>query len=399
MSARCAMHSVWLGLALLSLCACGYFDPLNPPRPTTVDTSVSWEKSIGGDGEDCATSVLALSDGGFVFTGWTTSKGAGGRDLWLVRTDSTGSVLWDKTFGGTGDEKGWSLVRTADGGFLMAGSTVPLGGDAESTETYLVKVDASGEEIWTQTYNFPMEDRARCAIQTTDGGFAITGWIYVSDIQHSDAYVIKTDAAGDVTWSRTYGGSYEDLGNSIRQIPGGGFVVAGLSQAAPTDENAWLLKLSSDGTQEWSRTYFGPDYPDYASCVVPTADGGYAVAGYTHSWGAGGDAWLIRTRDDGTEQWNRIYGGEVYDFADCILAMADGGFLLSGMTRSHARFNQAWLLRTDASGVEQWERMFGGEGDERGASVQPTTDGGFIMAGSTTDAPGGLNAYLVYFKP
>jgi hypothetical protein len=382
-------------LALRVPVSCGYFDPLHPRDTTPVDTSVSWERSIGGAGEDCATSVQALADGGFAFAGWTNSAGANGFDLWLVRLDSSGNTLWEKTYGGAGDQKGYSVIRTADGGFALAGSTAT--GGVETTDMYLVKVDAAGNETGSWTYGGSMEDRAQCVIEASDGGFVLAGSGYSAVQGNTDAYVVKT---GPVPWSKTYGGSFEDIANCIRQTIDGGFVIAGSFGADNAeDTDAWLLKTDSAGNQAWSRTY-GIEYPDSASRVELTPDGGYALTGNTRSWGVGDfDAWLIKASADGTEEWNRTYGGEAYDRTECILVPPGGGFLLAGMTRSVSNYCQAWLIRTDGSGSVQWNRTFGGNGDEWGYSVQPTADGGFLMAGSTTSGPGDINAYLVYFRP
>ncbi len=275
-----------LCLAPILLAACGYFDPLHPPVQPPLDTSVSWQKSIGGAGVDCAMSVLQTADGGFALTGYTNSFGAGGYDLWFVRTDASGNLMWQKAYGGAGDEKGYCGIQTDDGGFVLAGSATSFGAGEE--DMYLVKIDADGNEQWHRTFPGTQWAEARSVIQTSDDGFAIAGLAYSAAQDNTDGYVVKTDRQGLVVqWSKVFGDIHEDRVHCIIPASDGGYAMAGLSEGTFLgDDNAWFLKTDADGNQIQSRMY-GIEFLDSANWIAMAPDGGYAIAGYTRSWAPG----------------------------------------------------------------------------------------------------------------
>ena len=224
-----------------------------------------WNKTYGGVSGD---SVVQTFDGGFAIAGMTLPLGGNGNDVYLVKTDSAGNMLWNKTYGGTGTDQGYSVVQTLDGGFAIAGYTVPLSGN--NGGVYLVKTDSAGNMLWNKTYG---GGQGRSVVQTLDGGFAITG--------NSDGgpYLVKTDSAGNMLWNKTYGGTEPGGGFSVLQTLDGGFAIAGtyFSGLPHASYGEYLVKTDSAGNMQWNKTYERPS-STFGGSVVQTLDGGFAIA-------------------------------------------------------------------------------------------------------------------------
>jgi hypothetical protein len=393
-----AISRWWPVLTLAAMFSCQPFDPLHPyDKPPPPDTSVTWEKTIGGPGEDVACSVLEASDGGFVIAGYTDAADTGNFDAWLIKTDSSGATQWSKTFGGAAEDRAYSVTQASDGGYVLVGNTFSSG--AGGSDIYLVKTDAEGGESWHRTYGTSANEIGWCVVRTSDGGYAIAGSTSDNGV---DAVLIKTDADGAPQWQKQYGSSGFEQPECLRQTPDGGFIVTGSAEGTAGVEDVYLLKVDKDGNEQlgWPKR-FGLEYPDRGMAVEPTADGGYAVAGYTRSYGAGDfNAWLIKTDGTGAAVWSKTFGGDDYDLAQGAHVAPDGGFVLCGMTQSYEGWKQAWLIRTAQDGSLLWTRTFGGPGNEWAKSVELTSDGGYLVVGTTTTVQGGnVDAYLVYYKP
>jgi hypothetical protein len=250
-------------------------------------------RTYGGTSTDIAFSVVQTGDGGYAIAGYTYSFGAGEHDFWLVKTDAAGNMQWNRTYGGTSNDFARSVVQTGDGGYAIAGYTdsYSVGYD----DFWLVKTDSSGNMQWNKTYGGTGNDIAYAVIQTSDGGYALTGET-TSYGTGGDFWLVKTDSSGTVQWNQTYGGASGDVAYSLVQTGDGGYALAGHTESyGAGNYDVWLVKTDSSGTVQWSRTYGGADN-DVARSVVQTGDGGYALAGYTDSYGAGGyDFWFIKT--------------------------------------------------------------------------------------------------------
>ncbi len=284
------------------------------------------------------------------------------------------------------------VLQTADGGYLLAGSTGSFGEGEQ--DVYLVKTDSAGIEQWSRTYGGTENDEGWCVQGTDDDGYIVTGFTASQGAGGCDVYLLKTDSAGIEQWSRAFGQTYEDRGSCVRQTADHGYVIAGLTEGLTLGEdNAWLIKTDSDGVRQWDKVFGGAEL-DGGTCVLQSDDDGYLLVGYTHSFGGGDfDAWMIRTDDAGEEQWSRTFGGGAWDRADWVEPTSDGGYILAGMSKSLGLWKQAWLIKTDGSGTAQWNRAFGGDGDEWARSVQQTSEGGYILTGSIN-----TRIYLVSYR-
>jgi hypothetical protein len=338
----------------------------------------TWSRTFGGADEDIAYSVRQTSDGGYVVAGYTDSYGAG-RDAWLIKTDAAGNRVWDKTFGGG---VGSSVRQTSDGGYIIAGYT-------ESSNLWLIKTNVSGNEVWSRTLGGDrFVDEGYWVQQTSDGGYIVAGRTASFGAGYFDVWLVKADALGDTVWTRTHGGEGRDEGYSVQQTSDGGYIVAGSTESYGAGwSDVWLIKTDADGNKAWDRT-FGGESDEYGYSVQQTSDGGYIIVGETWSYGAGAcDVWLIKTDTSGNKVWDKTFGGEAQDdWGHSVQQTSDGGYIIAGYTCSYGAgwCGDVWLIKVDADGHKAWDRTFGDEwGYERAYSVQQTSDGGYIIAGYT----------------
>jgi hypothetical protein len=345
-----------------------------------------WNRTFGGTQSDCAESVQQTSDGGFILAGMSTSYGTPVYDFWLIKTDTHGNEQWNRTFGGKKEhgmvgDIAYSVVQTSDGGYILAGMTTSYG--SGSSDAWLIKVDTNGNEQWNRTFGGKSRDDAYSVSQTSDGGYLMVGCIRSYD-PYGDAWLIKTDANGNKQWSKTFGDKYEDVAYSGHQTRDGGYILVGKTGSYGAGHvDAWLIKTDANGNEQWNRTFGGTEgnyaYADAAYAGHQTIDGGYILAGKTGSYGAGYfDAWLIKTDVNGKEQWNRTFGGVRDDYVRSVQQTSDGGYILAGKIGSYmSDAIGAWLIKTDADGNQQWNVF----GRCEAYSVKQVSDGGYVIAG------------------
>jgi len=342
-----------------------------------------WSKIYGGSGNDDGYSVQQTTDGGFIIAGITNSFGAGSRDVWLIKTDSNGDTQWERTFGGSDWDAAYSVQQTSDGGYIIAGTTKSFG--AGSYDFWLIRTDSNGDTQWERTFGGSDDDKAYSVQQTTDGGYIITGYTKSYGNGSADVWLIKTNSSGYTLWSKTFGGYDIDSGSSVQQTSDGGYIIAGHTRPFSVGTyDVLLIKTYSNGSTQWERTFGGSDDDD-ANSVQQTTDGGYILTGGTYSYGAGAhDVWLIRTDANGSALWTEAFGGGGYDLGYSVQQTSDGGFIIGGSTTSFGPGPFAvWLIKTDNNGVMLWTKTWGGSGLEVGHSVQQTSDGGYIITGGT----------------
>jgi hypothetical protein len=348
---------------------------------STTHGALAWNRTYGGTNEDFAFSLVQTNDGGYVTAGQTSSFGNGNSDFWLVKTDATGNIQWNKTYGGTDLDFAYSVVQTIDHGYALAGYTYSYG--AGLSDFWLVKTDAAGNAEWNRTYGGAGEDIAHSLTQTRDGGYAIAGLTYSYGAGADDFWLVKTDSAGTILWNKTYGGTSYDFASSVIETSDSGFAIAGYTQSLGRGQSdIWLVKTDTEGNEQWNQTYYGGGY-DTASSVIQTRDGGYALSGSTQNVGQS-DFWLVKTDVFGVEQWNKTYAGAKDDSASSVILTFDGGYILAGQTDSFgAGSSDFWLIKTDAVGNTEWNNTYGGARSDVALSVIQTHDGGYALVGST----------------
>ncbi|MCD4846304.1 MAG: hypothetical protein K8R25_17645 [Methanosarcinales archaeon] len=362
---------------------------------TDLNGNEQWNKTFGGTAWEDASSVQQTTDGGYIIVGYTYSYGAGCGDSWLVKTDSNGNEQWNKTFGGTNRDWANSVQQTIEGGYIFAGSTCSYG--AGYSDSWLVKTDSNGNEQWNETFGGTAWEEASSVQQTIDGGYIIAGYTSSYDVNEGDFWLVKTDLNGNEQWNKTFGGIYEDKASSVQQTTDGGYIIAGYIHYDAGMADSWLVKTDSNGNKQWDKT-FTKSYGDWAYSVQQTSDSGYIIAGITEDDNFYEDIWLIKTDSNGNEQWNETFGGNSRDYANSVQQTIDGGYIIAGSTQSYSSEYSYyfWLVKTDSNGNEQWNETFGGTDNDFAQSIQQTTDGGYIIAGSTESySAGGKDFWVI----
>ncbi|MFZ7137775.1 MAG: NosD domain-containing protein [archaeon] len=324
-----------------------------------IALATAWSQNYGGPETDEATSLVVAADGGYAIAGYTKSFGAGDDDFWLIKTDATGNLQWNKTYGGEHSDRAHSLVQTSDGGYAIGGT---LGSDFG-----LIKTDSGGNVEWNQSYGEIFE-YAYCLIQTSDDGYALVGFKgkYAS-FENTDCWLVKTDKFGNMDWNQTFGSTRVDIGHTLIQTSDGGYVIAGESA-----HGCWLIKTDTNGNLEWNQTYYELGNGAFNS-VLEHSDGGYVLSGTTDK------AFLIRMDKKGNIVWNQTYGGQGgWPESNSLIETLDGGYALAG--RVGLNF---WLIKTDSKGNMEWEQTIGGRVVDTATALVQASDGGFVLAGVT----------------
>ena len=309
-------------------------------------------KTFGGANNDVASDVVQTTDGGYALVGTTFSFGAGGSDIWLIKLDSSGNLQWNSTFGGLNNESGWGIVQTSDGGYALTGFTNSFG--AGGDDLWLVKTNASGNSQWNMTFGGPVEDRGYAVIQSTDGGYVVSGTSSSFGAGIQDGLLIKTDATGNLLWNKTYGGTNFEVLRSVIQTSDKGYAMGGTTNSIGAGSyDVWLIKTDTSGNALWNKTYGGINDDETPSgSVIQTPDGGYAVAGYTNTYGAGGyDFWLIKTDSFGNVQWNKTLGGPLNENGlPSVVQANDGTYVIAGTRVNNSTDSDFVLYKVGGEG-------------------------------------------------
>jgi uncharacterized delta-60 repeat protein len=404
--------------------------------------AIQWQKCLGGTAWDYASSIQTTSDGGYIVAGSTRSTNGdvtgnhGITDAWVVKISSTGSLQWQKALGGTNNDYAQSILPTADGGYIMAGYTTSTDGDVignhGSKDVWIVKLNSTGTLLWQKTLGGTGDDYGRNIQSTSDGGFIIVGdtnspngdiTVYQGD---ADAWVVKLSSTGSLQWQKNLGGTDYDIANSIQPTPDGGYIITGYTISTDGDVignhgnvDAWVVKLSSTGSLQWQKALGGTNI-DYAHGIQPTPDGGYIMVGITYSTDGdvtvnhgGYDAWVVKLSSTGNLQWQKCLGGTTDDRAQTIQFTPDGSYIIAGESISNNGDvignhggSDAWVVKLNSTGSLLWQKTSGGTGDDGVLGIQPTPDGGYIMAGYTGSTNGdvtgnhsGVDAWVVKLGP
>jgi hypothetical protein len=355
-----------------------------------------WEKTFGGSNYDHGHSVEQTADGGYIITGYTKSYGRDGEHIWLIKTDRNGSEQWNKTL--ENNSCGFSVKQTIDGGYIIAGDTYAFG----TKKIILIKTYSNGMKEWQNTFSAGNEVYCRSLDETSDGDYIVTGTGHgLLPGAYYYVFLLKADSNGNMLWMKTFG-SNNSWGNSVRSTSDQGYIVTGSTvEYGAVDRDVWLIKTDRDGNEEWNKTFNGPGNKfDGGADVQQTSDEGYIITGHTGypmNYSVDSNVWLVKTDNNGYQQWNRTFGGVGWDEGFSVDQTADDGYVIAGETKSFGDGeSDIWVIRTNDSGIETWNITLGGSNEDIGESVQQTSDKGFIIAGRTSSyGAGWADAWLI----
>jgi hypothetical protein len=398
------------------------------------DDQVTFVKTYGGSKNDSAQSVTATTDGGYIILGYTqsndndiTDKQDESFDYWVLKFDATDQLQWQKTYGGSLDDRGSDIIQTSDGGYAILGYSFSTDGDATENaglqDYWLVKLDANGNISWEKSFGYQGADSGITMTETNDQGFLVTGILDVTASggegnssrnanRHAggDYWALKLDISGNLEWSHYFGGNFTDTPYGVVQTDDNGYIVVGSSDSEDTDISSnigtydfWVIKISESGNLVWEKS-FGGSQIDEARAIVKTNDGNYIIAGDTRSSDndisqnkGAADLWLIKISTSGNLIWERTIGGSSFDVARAIKKSQNNGFLLSGSSRSsdmdvseNKGQNDAWVLKTDNNGNLLWETTVGGSNIDFSYDVVELIDSSVIAVGDTASSDGDI---------
>ncbi|MBW6482295.1 MAG: T9SS type A sorting domain-containing protein [Vicingaceae bacterium] len=392
---------------------------------TAQAPSIEWQKSLGGSGDDFGHSIQQTIDGGYIVAGNSNSTDGdatgnhGGWDYWIVKLDNIGTIEWQQSLGGSGNDFGWSIQQTTDGGYIVAGSSNSTDGDVTGNnggaDYWVVKLSNLGAITWQKNIGGTGNDEAISIQQTTDGGYIVTGSSISTDGDVTgnnggqDYWVVKLDSTGTIIWQKSLGGSGSDVATSIQQTTDGGYIVVGFSFSSDGDltvnygfRDYWVVKLDDTGSITWQKS-LGGTLLDEAFSVQQTTDGGYVVAGRSRSTngdvtGNHGfyDYWVVKLSSSGAIIWEKSLGGTGWDHGFSIQQATDGGYVVAGysnstdgdVTGNHGISDDYWIVKLSNTGSIIWQKSLGGTGNDVGQSIQQTLDGGYIITGYSNSTDG-----------
>jgi PKD repeat protein len=403
---------------------------------------IDWQKCLGGLSNENAHSIQQTADGGYIVAGYSYSNDGnvtgnhGDYDYWLIKLTATGTLDWQKCFGGLGTDDAQSIQQTSDGGYIIAGHSYSNDGNVTgnhgSSDYWVVKLDSAGTILWQKCFGGTNYESAYSVQQTDDGGYIVAGDTYSNNGNvtgnhgNYDYWVVKLDSDGNILWKKCLGGTSTDYARSIQQTEDGGFIIAG--STASNDGNVdgnhgnydyWIVKLDNTGTIIWQKCLGGLS-TDNAQSIQQTVDGGYIIAGYARSnnddvTGNHGnyDYWIVKLDNTGTIIWQKCLGGTDIEYAYSIGQTVEGGYIVAGETLSNNGnvagnhgASDYWIVRLDITGNILWQKCLGGTSYEDAYSVQQTADGGYIVAGDTLSNDGNVTGnhgmadyWIVKLKP
>ena len=415
---------------------------------------IDWVKTFGGSNEEEAIAVVQSNDNGYMVLGFTrsmdgdvTGKTTTDQDYWLLKLNENGEKVWDRTYGGSQDDKASCITKTSDGGYIISGYTASNDGDVTENagfhDYWIVKINGGGAIQWEKSFGFVGQDQAFKIIETSDGGYFALGYLDVqasegegNDFSNSttnntrasmhslgDYWGIKMDANGNKIWRRYFGGNHVDQGRDVLQTPDGGFLLIGVSESSDFDisdargaNDFWIVKVNADGDKIWEKS-FGGSESDFAFSVENTLDGNFIIVGDTRSADkdvsisfGNADIWAVKFNNtNGAIIWEKSYGGTDFDSARDISPLENGNFVISGSSRSkdidvslNNGSNDAWVFIFDDEGLLNFEKNIGGSNIDFAAQAIETLKNELVVVGysnsSDFDIPSnkGNNDLLIF---
>jgi len=341
---------------------------------TSINLNAGWGRTYGGSETDKGFDIETTSDGKYLVTGVTYSFGNGNADYWLLKFDESGDTLWSKTCGGASWDESRCVQEARDGGFVVVGNTTSFG--AGGADIWLLKIDQNGDTVWTKTYGWEDGDYGYSIVQTSDDGYLIAGKTFSFGApEYEDLLLIKTDSFGDTIWTKVLGGEGRDIGFCVKETPDGNCIISGVYNSNDRDWYGylWILKIDTSGEIIWERTYHdGFEGDDWrGQHISSTEDGGLIITGCIRD-NAEGAISLWKTDSLGNMEWYETFETDAPCWGECVQQTADKGYIITSLP---------WpLIKTDSSGNLLWKREHL-DYDGCGYSVLQLHDDGYIVTG------------------
>ena len=433
------MHKVSLYLfysvCFITLSLMGCSEGNDNSSPQAPDIEVDFITTLGGSKNESAQAVVNTTDGGYAILGHSqsmdgdvTNKSNESYDYWVLKFDTTNQLQWQKTYGGSDDDRGTDIIQTTDGGYAVIGKS--KSGDLDVSENagyddfWMIKLDGNGSILWEYSFGYAGSDVPYSVIQTNDNGYLVSGVLDVtasngqgdrvssSQRRHAggDYWVIKLNANGIKEWSNYYGGSFTDTAYDAIQTEDNGYIIVGSSDSNDVDVannkgsyDFWVIKISNTGDLVWEKSFGGSEI-DEARAISNTADGNYLVVGDTRSANidvsqnrGAADLWMIKINSEGSLIWEKTLGGTSFDVGRSVSKTQDNGFLIAGSSRSsdgdlrnNKGQNDALILKINSSGDLEWQKTIGGSEVDFFYGAAELTDGSVVAVGDTNSSNGDI---------
>jgi len=353
------------------------------------DVVAEFQKTFGGPENDFGNSIVVSADQQLFCFGTTSSLTNGGKDFYLIKTTTSGNLIYEKHFGGSGDETGYSVMNSPDGGIVMAGSTT--GSGSGNFDMYVVKAGLQGSVVYEKFYGTADDETATCIIATGNSGYLIGGFRSAAG-SGRDFYLVRTDQAGNEMWSKTYGGAADDFINSLAYVVNAQqedeFLVFGNTRShGAGDQDFYLMKINASGDSLWGKTYGTASY-EQAGSIIQDA-GGFYLCGHSAGHGhAEHNVYLVRTDLSGNMIWENNYGGALHDGSEQGLLASNGDILMTGYSSSYGAGDVDFMLmRVKTGGQLVSTRVFGSLNENVAFSIAETGDA-YYMTGYEKSGPG-----------
>ncbi len=360
-----------------------------------------WIETYGGAGNDGFRSAVPTDDGGALAVGYTHSMGPADVNVYAVRTDDAGDTLWTRAYGGPGMDYGYAVCDAHGGGYMIAGYTTSFGAGDE--DVYVIKLDSAGDTVWTRTYGGVKPDEGYSICATSDGNYVISGRTDSYGSGYNDLYLIKIDAGGDTVWTRVYGDSLYEWGQSVCETGDGNIGICGTKWGDSDNLDIYVVKVSPAGGLVWDHTYgsTGPIDPDWGTWAVARGDTEMVVAGFRAIEGRDPlDACFLRVHMDGADLGYRRYIRGYYQRCNSICLTPEDGFLLCGYQKEETyQTNDLFLIKRVVGSGWVWEQAIGGPGSDWGNSIVHVGGGYYLISGQTESyGAGGYDGWLLMMK-
>jgi hypothetical protein len=365
-----------INYGLILLLAIGFSSSFLSAQTTTFQKI--YPSTINQSGTD----VFPGIDGGYIITASTATTILNDIDIKIMKTDSMGNMQWTKTYGGAKPDYPNRMLKTNDGNYFVIGYTQSFGGG--DYNDYLLKLKPNGDTIFTKNYGGFGNEDAKDIVATADGNYVIVGNSNSVDHLNYDMQLIKIGSDGHVIWTKNYGGPDYESARSVKLCLDGGFIIAGRTALGPSAVSSiYLVKTDADGNIVWTKTISGGANSYQGKSVLANSDGTYTLAIDDSSGTMDSDVRVMKLDATGnTIIWNKVYGGVVKDIVKTIQPTSGGGYVLACISRSFGWINpDMWIVKLNASGDSLWTRHYGGLGHEHCLSAKQTADGGYIAIG------------------